>query len=55
MWAVPGSWQRGGFTDGVGREQQAVCGKVRNGNYKRNFQFVCDEHVFINDADCWET
>lgn len=28
VWAVPGSRQRGGFTERVGREQQAVCGKV---------------------------
>lgn len=28
MWAVPGGGQCWGFTDGVGREQQAVCRKV---------------------------
>lgn len=28
VWAVPGSRQRGGFTERVGCEQQAVRGKV---------------------------
>lgn len=50
MWAVPGSWQRGGFTERVGCEQQAVCGKVRNKGIYRNQEPFCFYNVALFKA-----